>query len=91
MKSSSAVIPTMKFILTDMFRQWTMDYYYKPRLKHGSQRSMWRMFNFKVMFQAFELYSFLYFIWVLNLLSSPFASLEILLVAQCVVFVVFME
>lgn len=54
MKSSSAVIPTMKFILTDMFGQQTMDYYYKPKLKHGFQRSMWRVFNLKVMFQAFE-------------------------------------
>lgn len=53
MKSSSAVIPTMKFILTDMFGQQTMDYYYKPKLKHGFQRSMWRVFNLKVMFQAF--------------------------------------
>ncbi len=54
MKISSAVIAPMKCILTDMFGHWTMDYYYKPRLKHASQRSMWGMGNFKVMFQAYQ-------------------------------------
>jgi len=54
MKSSPAVIPTMKCILKDMFGQQTMDYYYKPKLRHVFQRSMWGVFNLKVMFQAFE-------------------------------------